>query len=184
MTTLTTNTITMDFLTSKSMTKIFDFELFKVRNQDKEDVRQDCVIRIMTALKKQSVDVDKLPSFCQTVIKRTVVDYYRKTNRMIDKNSTSVFFCDGFADDGGSDEGNDMSFSATTEESGYDLIDIRLDFSLNRHRFTPTEQEVIEFMLNTEEGMSMNLAEIATELHINKSHTTRAFKKLREMYGA
>lgn len=181
-TTINANNITMDLLFSTSMNKIFNFELYKVKNQDKEDVKQDCIIRILNALKKQEVEVDKLPSFCQTIIKRTVVDYYRKSNRKIDQNSTSVFFCDGFEDGEGDD--NTPSFAMESEDFGYDISDVKADFEMNHHRFTPTERTAIEYMLSNYESMSMSLAEIAVELKINKSHTTRAFKKLREIYGA
>lgn len=181
-TTINANNLTMELLTSTSMNKIFNFELYKVKAQDKDDVKQDCIIRIMTALKNQEVPVEKLPSFCQTIIKRTVVDYYRKTNRMIDQNSTSVFFCDGFGDEDGGDD--TPSFAMESADYGYDVSDIRADFDMNRHRFTPTEQTAIEYMLSNYTSMSMSLAEIAEELQINKSHTTRAFKKLREIYGA
>lgn len=172
----------MELLTSTSMTKIFNFELFKVKAQDRDDVKQDCIVRIMKALKKQEIEESKIPSFCQTIIKRTVVDYYRSTNRMIDKASTSVFFSDGFGDEDGDSEV--ASFAHESEDLGFDITDIRIDFNLNRHRFTPTEQTAIEYMLASHEGMAMNLAEIAVELQINKSHTTRAFKKLRGIYGA
>lgn len=181
-TTINSTNLTWELLNSTSMNKIFSFELFKVRTQDKEDVKQDCIIRILKALKTQEVPQDKLPAFCQTIIKRTVVDYYRRTNRMIDQNSTTVFFADGY----GEEENGDTSVSYAHESTdyGYDVSDIRVDFELNRSKFTPTEQEVIEYMLYSSEGLAMNLAEIAAELNVNKSHTTRAFKKLREIYGA
>lgn len=172
----------MELLTTTSMKKIFNFELYKVKPQDKEDVKQDAIVRIMNALKKQEIEEDKIPAFCQTIIKRAVVDYYRSTNRMIDKASTSVFFSDGFGDEEGDSETS--SFAHESEDYGYEVSDIRIDFDLNRHKFTPTEQDTIEFMLFNEKGMAMNLTEIAQELQINKSHTTRAFKKLRDMYKA
>lgn len=62
----------MEILNSESIAKIFNFELFKVRNQDKEDVKQDCILRIMKSLQQTTVPSEKLPSFCQTIIKRTV----------------------------------------------------------------------------------------------------------------
>ena len=178
-TTISVNNLSMELLNSTSMVKIFNFELFKVKPQDKDDVKQDAIVRIMKALKTQEIAEEKLPSFCQTIIKRTVVDYYRKTNRMIDQASTSVFFCDGFEEDGAEDS---SSFAMESNDYGYDISDIRVDFELNRSKFTPTEQGVMEYLLYNNDGMAMNMAEIASELQINKSHTTRAFKKLRGIY--
>lgn len=181
--TINANNLTMELLTSSSMTKIFNFELYKVKAQDKDDVKQDCIIRILKALKTQEVPADKIISFCQTVIRRTVIDYYRKSNRKINQNSMSVFFCDGFGD-GDDMEDSTPCFAMESDEFGYEISDVRADFELHRHRFTPTEQTAIEYMLSNYETMSMSLAEIANELQINKSHTTRAFKKLREIYSA
>lgn len=173
----------MDLLNSSSMKKIFNFELYKVRRQDKEDVKQDAIVRILKSLKTQEIPEDKLFSFCQTIIKRTVVDYYRHTNRKIDQASTSVHFCDSDYDSESGESSVD-AFQYEQEELGYGISDIRYDFETNRGAFTPTEQKAIEFMLQDSTSMSMSLAEIANELQINKSHTTRAFKKLREMYVA
>ena len=170
----------MELLTSTSMNKIFNFELFKVKAQDKEDVKQDCIIRILKSLKEREIPVKKLPSYCQIIIKRTVVDYYRKTNRMIDQSTTTVFFSDGIGEDGTEQVG----FMAKYDDYGYNISDIRVDFEINRHRFTPTEQTAIEYMLSNYIAISMSLAEIAEELKIHKSHTTRAFKKLREIHKA
>lgn len=175
---------TMELLNTDYMKMAFRFELFKVKEQDREDVKQDCIVRILKALKKQEVPVEKLPFFCQTIIRRTVLDYYRHKNRMIDQNTMSVFFCDGYGDEEEGDIDEAMSFTHEYEDYGYDLSDIRADFEKNRNKFTPTEQNVIEYMLYNQKGLSMNLAEIASELQVNKSHTTRAFKKLREIYGA
>lgn len=183
-TTGTFHEFSMDLISTPSMHKIFSFELFKVKAQDREDVKQECVIRIMKALKTEKVDGSKLTSFFQTLIKRTVVDYHRHANRKIDQYSDTVFFCDGFGDGEGFDAADETFTAVETDETGYGVADIKVDFELNRHKFTPTEQKVIEYMLYNSEGMAMNLVEIAAELHINKSHSTRAFKKLKEIYGA
>lgn len=183
MTTVTNSTsLTMEILNSQSLKKIFHFELFKVKAQDKEDVKQDCIIRILKALKTLEVPEDKIPSFCQTIIKRTVVDYYRQNNRKIEQNSISVFFCDGFGDEEGFNDTNSIAtYTHATKDYGYDISDIRVEFEMNRTRFTPIEQDVLVFMLYHKEGLDKNLSEIAKELQVNKSHTTRAFKKLREV---
>lgn len=176
------NTLTMDLLNSTSMTKIFNFELYKVNRQDKEDVKQDCILRIMKALNntEEVIPEEKLPSFCQTIIKRTVVDYYRKCNRMIDQATMLVTYSDGFSDEG--DEDN-SGFAYETYDYGYDLSEIRLDYSLNRDKFTPREREVLDHFLLTDDGFGSNLTEIAKDLQVNKSHATRAVKKLREICG-
>ncbi|MCY8119557.1 sigma-70 family RNA polymerase sigma factor [Bacillus spizizenii] len=180
------NEITMDLLNSTYMKKVFNFELFKIKLQDKDDVKQDCIIQILSALKKQKVTPDNLQSFCHTIIRRTVVDYYRKTNRKIEQNSSTVFFCDGFGTEDQQDDSNsaNSTFAVSSEEHGYDIFNVKHDFETNRHRFTPTEQNAIEFMLSNHVSMSLSLAEIAEELQINKSHTTRAFKKLRDICGS
>lgn len=174
---------TMELLNTDYMKMVFRFELFKVKEQDKEDVKQDCIVRILKALKKQEVPVEKLPFFCQTIIRRTVLDYYRRKNRMIDQKTMLVFFCDRYGDEEG-DVDEVITFAHECEDYGYVLSDIRADFEKNRNKFTPTEQNVIEYMLYNQKGLSMNLSEIAAELQVNKSNTTKAFKKLREICGA
>ncbi|MDR4436221.1 RNA polymerase sigma factor [Bacillus tequilensis] len=184
------NEIVMDLLNSTYMKKVFNFELFKIKLQDKDDVKQDCIIQILSALKKQNVTPDNLQSFCHTIIRRTVVDYYRKANRKIEQNSSTFFFCDGIRDgisaesNQGENHPTNHTFVVSSDEHGYDIFNVKHDFETNRHRFTPTEQNAIEFMLSNHVSMSLSLAEIAEELQINKSHTTRAFKKLRDICGS
>lgn len=183
-TVINASNFTVELINTDYMKMAFRFELFKVKEQDREDVKQDCIVRILKALKKQEVPVEKLPYFCQTIIRRTVLDYYRRTNRMIDQNTMTVFFSDRYGDEEEGDIEETASFAHGCEDYGYGISDIRADFENNRHKFTPTEQNVIEYVLYNQKGLSMNLAEIAKELQVNKSHTTRAFKKLREIYGA
>ena len=172
--------VTFDMLNSESMQKIFGFELRKVNKQDKEDVRQNCIVEILNAMKKNpnTVPTEKFPSFCHTIIKRTVVDYYRKTNRMIDTSTTLVNYCDG-ADE---EQGSTVEFFAySVDDNRYDLVELQTDYYLNRDRFTNRERQVLDFMLHDPEGMSMKLAEIAQELDMNKSSATRAIQKLRNL---
>ncbi|MGG3801220.1 RNA polymerase sigma factor [Metabacillus fastidiosus] len=181
--TINAKNFTIDLLNSTSMKKIFAFELFKVNKQDKEDVKQNCVVEIMKALKKQNVPAHKLPSFCQTIIKRTVVDYYRYSSRMIEKATQLTVFSDSGSGvsftDIDSDDHRGLYYAHETIEHGYEITDIRADFELNRHKFTPTEQAAIDYVFENYEKLSMDLVEIAEELNIHKSHTSRAFKKLR-----
>lgn len=51
---------------------IFDFELFKFRRQDKEDVRNDAIVRILGSVKNYTIkelQENKLFSFCQVIVK-------------------------------------------------------------------------------------------------------------------
>jgi len=167
---------------------IFDFELFKVRHQDKEDVKQTAILRILESMKNytsEELPENKLFSFCQVIVKRTVVDYYRRSSRMIEQASTSVNFCDDVKDKnvsvGDGAEGGADTFSVEVEDNSYGVADIRIDYQNNSHKFTPQERKVIEYLLFNEEGAGMNMAEISSELGINKSHATRALKKLREV---
>lgn len=161
---------------------IFDFELFKVKAQDKEDVKQTAILNILTALEKYDsgqLPHDKLFSFAQVIVKRTVVDYYRRVNRKIEQNSTSVNWCDNVDEETGS--GGADAFNTTVEDYGYEVADIRLDYLNNAHKFTPQERRIVEYMLFNKEGEGMELPEVYKKLGIHKSHGARALKKLREV---
>jgi len=161
---------------------IFDFELFKVKDQDKEDVKQTALLRIWSSLSNynsEQLPEDKLFSFAQVIVKRTVVDYYRKSSRKIEQNSTLVNWSDDVDEETGS--GGADAFNTPIDDCGYDVANIRLDYQINAHKFTPQERKVIEYLLFNENGTGMNMAEISSELGINKSHATRALKKLREV---
>jgi RNA polymerase sigma factor (sigma-70 family) len=175
------NSTTLDLNVLKP---IFAFELFKVCQQDREDVKQTAILRILTSMKKydsEQLPKEKLFSFAQVIVKRTVVDYYRKTNRKIDQASTSVNFCDGGTEDSRESESMVDFFSVETEDMGYVVSDIRTDYENNSDKFTPQERRVVEYLLFNENGSGMNMAEISAELGVNKSHATRALKKLREV---
>lgn len=179
--------ITMDFLNSQSMRKIFEYELFKVKAQDKEDVKNDSIVRILKALSKHKVRADKLTSFCQTVVRRTVVDYFRYRNRKIEANTDVMFFSDGYDYDKENEVLEDGEESTTLQSSSdylYELSDVRLMFERNKKRFTPSELRAVEKWLYDETAYTMTVSELSRELHIDKSHATRAMKKLREICGA
>jgi DNA-directed RNA polymerase specialized sigma subunit, sigma24 homolog len=163
---------------------IFDFELFKVKDQDKEDVKQDCIVEILSALPKYSKEQlpdDKLFSFAQVIVKRVVVDYFRRMNRKIVQNSTSVNFCDGVEEDSGA--GGADAFSASVKDYGFDITTLRLDYQRNAHRFTPNERRIVELMLFNEDTLGMDVSEAYNALGLHKSHGARALKKLREFCG-
>lgn len=159
---------------------IFDYVLAGVREADREDVKQDSIVRILTALSGDKVQKD-IFNFSYTVIQRTVFDYYRKKKRKITTNSTLVNFCDG-ADE---EEGSTVDyFTYETDEKGYGIADVRNDYLNNIDKFTKQEQKIINFMLFTEEGMDMSLSEISNQLGLNKSHATRAMQKLKKVCQA
>lgn len=159
---------------------IFDFVLTGVKEADREDVKQDSIVRILTAISKGKVQKD-IFNFSYTVIQRTVYDYYRKKKRKITTNSILVNFCDG-ADE---EEGSTVDyFTYETDEKGYDIADVRNDYFNNIDEFTKQEQKIIDFMLFTEEGMGMKPTEISNFLRLNKSHASRAMNKLRKVCQA
>lgn len=172
--------ITMDMLETSSMKKIFSYELRKVCMQDRVDVRQNCVLEILKALRRTNNEItqEKFPAFCQTIIRRTVVDYYRKTNRMINQVTTLVNYCDGADDDVGSTVDY---FSIEVKDLSYEIVELKTDYSRNITKFTKREREVLDFMLFDSQGMFMSMAEIARELQMNKSSATRAVQKLRQL---
>lgn len=166
-------------LNLKAIQPIFDFELFKINEQDKEDVKQNAIVRILTSLAdpRYIVTEETLFGFAQKIVKRTVVDYYRKLYRKIEVNSSSVNFSDGFAkDDSWAD-----AFSKAVNESGFAVAELRVDYSMNKRKFTPQERRVVEYMLFDEDGAGMQMKEITDALGIDKSHGSRAFHKLREL---
>lgn len=168
---------------------IFDFELFKVRRQDKEDVKQAAILRILESMQNYSTEElpeNKLFSFAQVIVKRTVVDYYRRQSRKIEADTNYVNFCDDVKDKNihegsqGTAQGAD-TFSISVMDNNYQVADIRVDYQNNSHLFTPKERMVIEYMLFNEEGVGMNLTEISEELGVHKARATKAMQKLREV---
>jgi len=167
-----------------ALEKIFKYELFKVKAQDKEDVKQNAIVQILTSLAdpRYVVTEDTLFSFAQRIVKRTVTDYYRKNYRMIEVNSTSVHFADNVDEETG--EGGSNAFNYSTEEFGYALSDLRVDFHLYEHEFSPQEKKVIDYLLYNEDAPAMQMKEITDTLGINKSYGSRAFHKLRKLANA
>lgn len=183
------NTI-MDFLSTAHMKNIFTTELFKVRPQDKEDVKQEAIIRILKSLRKQEVPEDVLVPHCRIIIRRTAIDYYRYRARKIEKISFTMFFTDAFvkAEDSksygpsaGAWHDTSISLNLTHLDENYEIVELKRDFDINRHMFTGTEQKVIDYLLDDSENISKSMADIARDLQINKSFTTRAFQKLRKI---
>jgi DNA-directed RNA polymerase specialized sigma24 family protein len=161
---------------------IFDFELFKIKDQDKDDVKQTAILRILDSLRKydsEQLPEDKLFSFAQVIVKRTVVDYYRRANRKIETSSALVHWSDDVDDETGA--GGAGAFSTSVNDLGYSLAGVRIDYRRNAHKFTPQERKVIEYLLFNDEAAGMNKSEISAKLGIHKSHATRALDKLREV---
>lgn len=164
---------------------IFDCELHKVRYQDKEDVRQTAILRILTTFANydsEQIPENKLAAFVRTIVRRTIADYYRKRGRLIEQSS----FLANWNDYAG-EPGNEVSCTSTNafyygiQEYGYDLVDVRTDYLNNVDQFTPSERRFVEFVLFNEDAAGMKVSEIYTALGINKTHAARAFKKLREI---
>lgn len=161
----------------ESLTPIFNFVLKGVKFEDREEVKSEAVLRILTAIDKGQVKKDVF-TFSHTVVQRAVYDYYRKNNRMIWKNSTLVNYCDGADEDRGS---TIDYFTYATEEVGYSLSDVKMDYLNSLSKFTPQQRRIIDFMLFTKEGMDMRPSEIASFLGMNKSHASRAMSKLKKV---
>ncbi|MWV43072.1 sigma-70 family RNA polymerase sigma factor [Paenibacillus sp. HJL G12] len=159
---------------------IFDFFLPKVKEEDREDVKSDSILRILTAVEKRTIKSD-IFTFAHTIVQRTVFDYYRQKNRKITKASISVNFCDGADEESGS---TIDYFSYEVEEVGYHLSDVRYDYLIHITDFTPQERKIIDYMLFVEEGMDMKPTEISNQLGLNKSHASRAMKKLKKVCRA
>jgi RNA polymerase sigma factor (sigma-70 family) len=173
---MTTQTTVANF-DINSLKPIFSFVLKGVRQEDREEVKAEAVLRILTAIDKGQVKKD-IFTFSHTVVQRAVYDYYRKNNRMITKNSTLVNYCDG-ADE---EQGSTVDFfSYATEEVGYGLSDVKTDYLNNLSEFTPQQRKIIDFMLFTEEGMDMKPTEISNLLGLDKSHASRAMNKLKKV---
>ncbi len=160
-----------------TLNPIFKFILKGVKKEDREEVKSEAVLRILTAIENGQIKKD-IFNFSHTVVQRTVYDYYRKNNRMIEKKSTLVNYCDGSDDEQGSTLDY---FSYATEEYGYYLSDVKNDYLKKTSEFTQQERKIIDYMLFTEEGMAMKPTEISSILGINKSHASRAMKKLKKI---
>ncbi|OBZ11874.1 RNA polymerase subunit sigma-24 [Bacillus sp. FJAT-27264] len=164
----------------ESMTPIFNFVLKGVRHEDREEVRSEAVLRVLTAINGGKIKKDVF-TFAHTVVQRTVYDHYRRNNRLITKNSTSVNFCDGADEEHGS---TIDYFSYATVDVGFGLSDVKNDYLNNISEFTTQERKIMDFMLFTEEGMDMKPTEISNMLGINKSHASRAMNKLKKVCQA
>lgn len=176
---MTTQTTVQNF-DIDTLKPIFNFVLKGVRYEDREEVKAEAVLRILTAIDKGQVKKDVF-TFSHTVVQRTVYDYYRKNNRMITKNSTLVNYCDGADEEMGS---TIDYFSQAVEEIGYGLADVKNDYLNNISEFTPQQRRIIDFMLFTEEGMDMKPTEISNLLGIDKTHASRAMTKLKKVCRA
>jgi len=159
---------------------IFDFFLPRVKEEDREDVKSDSILRILTAVEKRKIKSD-IFTFAHTIVQRTVFDYYRQKNRKIAQASILVNFCDGADDEMGS---TIDYFSYQVKEAGYDLSDVRNDYYCHISEFTPQERKIIDYMLFMEEGMGMKPTEISNRLGVNKSHASRAMNKLKKICQA
>ncbi|WP_342416616.1 sigma-70 family RNA polymerase sigma factor [Paenibacillus sp. FSL R10-2782] len=158
---------------------VFDFELFKVAHQDKEDVKQTAILRILESVSNytsEELPENKLFSFCQVIVKRTVADYYRRSSRLIEQKTMSIDW-NGYNSKGEISGGG--ALSPTSDDYSYDIALLRHDFTQHRHLFSPQERKVLEHLLFSRDGIGMNMADICSELNINKSHASRAYKKLR-----
>lgn len=172
-----TNQTTVANFDIETLTPIFNFVLKGVKHEDREEVKSEAVLRILTAIDKRQVKKDVF-TFSHTVVQRAVYDYYRKNNRMITKNSTLVNYCDG-ADE---EQGSTIDFfSYATEEVGYGLSDVKTDYLNNHSEFTPQQRRIIDFMLFTEGGIDMKPTEISNLLGLDKSHASRAMSKLKKL---
>jgi RNA polymerase sigma factor (sigma-70 family) len=174
---MTTQTTSVSNFDLNALTPIFNFVLKGVRQEDREDVKSESIVRILTAVDKGNIKKD-LFTFAHTVVQRTVFDYYRKNNRMITKSSTLVNFCDGADEEQGSTVDY---FSQRDIEHGYGLSDVKNDYLNNKSVFTPQESRIIDYMLFTEEGMDMKPTEISNMMGLNKSHASRAMNKLKKV---
>ncbi|MBD8498870.1 sigma-70 family RNA polymerase sigma factor [Paenibacillus arenosi] len=169
-----TNISTFDI---SSLNQIFNVVLKGVNSRDREDVKSEAIVRVLTEIDKGSIKTNAY-SFMRTVIQRTVFDYYRKNRRKITQNTLLVHYSDG--------EMNDLDSTVTTftygtTEFGYSMVELRNDYLNNISLFTAQETKIIDFMLFTEEGMGMKPTEISNLLEINKSHASRAMKKLKQI---
>lgn len=165
----------------------------KLNKQDLDDVKQSAILRVLSEIRRlkdqQNYEVpeSKLFNFTYTIIQRTIIDHYRRKNRKIEQATLLMDYSDGhsYLDD----DPRHIAFSficQTTmgyEENGYKIALLRADFARQTHKFSRQERKVIELMLASEEGQGMIMADLAKELGINKSHATRALKKLRQVCG-
>lgn len=169
----------VELLETKSMTKIFGYELSRVSPQDREDVKQNCILEILKALRKNdNIPAEKFPSYCHTIIKRTIVDYYRKNNRHVERYSFLVHYNDGADDEKGSTVD---CFTAKSVDTGYEMVDLRTDYLHNRDAFSKSERRILDYMLFNEYAMGMTIKEITDFLQIHKANGSRAIKKLRQL---
>ncbi|ALA07269.1 putative DNA-directed RNA polymerase subunit sigma-24 [Brevibacillus phage SecTim467] len=160
-----------------SLNPILNLCLKDINRRDREDVKQDAIVRVLTVINK-GVIKKNLFNCLRTVIQRTVFDYYRKKNRMIVQNSVLVNYSDGADEEKGS---TIDTFSHESVEMGYELSEVKNDYLNNISKFTPQQRRVIDFMLFTEEGMDMRPTEISNLLGLDKSHASRAMKMLKQV---
>jgi len=164
--------------------KVFLFELFKIKNRhDREDTKQSALLNIWRSLSnytKEDLPPEKITSFAQTIVRRTVADYFRSQSKATNgftNTSTDVSV--------NTDDDSSYSFVLGVEdrqaEVSIGISDLRADYTANRDKFSAGEQKVIEKLLFSNEGMGMSMTEITKELGFNKSLATHATTKLRSL---
>lgn len=176
---------TFDNINFDVLNEVVSYETRKIVEADRLDVQQTIYERLLKQIKKNpgyASDEKQLGGLCRDIARKSVVDYFRHINTIKVSSTSYVFFADLLSEsrEGSTGESNSSvaseSFYAISQESGYLLTELRLDFEKHKHIFTPQERRVIERKL-TDEGLDMSWADISAELGLNKSHASRAKSK-------
>ena len=170
----------MDFLKLDSLQKKLNYALQKVDYQDREDVKQEVLLKILKAARRRphllNDDMQELVAYSQHIIQGTIADYYKARN-----NKPNVKYFAYYERRQDTDLGSPTEFFILPmREYGYDLSEIRMDYLRHRRKFTKNDRKVLDFLLFDPLGPDLNKSELAEKVKVHKSSVTRAVQNFRE----
>lgn len=165
--------------------------LFKVHQNHRDDVKQDCCISILRTIKlydknKKLFDhFFKLDKFVRQVLNRTIIDHIRSMKRKIISNTKSYDFDELYTrnENKSGEELRESDFNAnfTTNEYGFDVVNLRIDFQLAKEHLSEQHYQIGNFLIHAPFGFDLHYQDVANKLNVNVSAITYAKRKLKSL---
>lgn len=181
----------MGVIMSQKMQNLIKMVATKVKDvHEREDFMQDCVETILKELKKRgkTIDIDKDYPLFVTICNRKINEYFRHKARKNAYPISSIVDPENKQDLDSLRTKQDVKVIAPSYRDSsllLQMVEVSIDYLKNRHKFYPKETVVLDWCLsNIEVASGMNQKEIAETLGVDKSHVTRAFKRLRNICEA
>lgn len=148
----------------------------KARDNNKEDIQQEALIRIYNTIEDyQSKGKEVTEGLIYVIAYRSYTRYVK--HKSININSPLfVEFDADFVDEGSSPA---LYVNLPVVDASYEVSEVVESYINNRSKFTNSEKLLLDYILIDHMGSSVVDAYVA--LGINKSNGSRALKKLREL---